>query len=180
MLRPYCQGSEYPRPGKTAETSPEMGQVRAQWPLTPGPRMRASDGNRTRTISLGMIAADGPDQSLRRSARTSVAPPVTVNPRIRRPGHAAGTRLVPLDTAICSLRDRFGLLPRLLPTGCTRKAPGWTISLGMSATRRLDQPHPRSSHVLVVPRVNVKHHPRHCGSFRRSATPGRYWVSCYT
>ena len=50
--------------------------------------MRAGDENRTRTISLGMSAADGPGQPSRRSACTLVAPSMTVNPRTR-PTHRA-------------------------------------------------------------------------------------------
>jgi hypothetical protein len=50
--------------------------------------MGAGDENRTRTISLGMSAADGPGQPSRRSACTLVAPSMTVNPRTR-PTHRA-------------------------------------------------------------------------------------------
>jgi hypothetical protein len=54
-----------------------------------------------------MSAADGPDQSLRRSARTSVAPSVTVNPRTR-PTHRArsehGGLFVPKPTTHVSFQ----------------------------------------------------------------------------
>lgn len=54
------------------------------------------DGNRTRTISLGMIVAAGSDLPSRRSARAPTSPRVTVSPRKRLPnrarsGHAHGS-----------------------------------------------------------------------------------------
>ena len=67
----------------------DVGSVAAQSCCTFGTlTLKCQQPAPPRTISLGMTAADGPDQSLRRSVRISVAPSVTVNPRTR-PTHRA-------------------------------------------------------------------------------------------
>ena len=80
-----------------AQTAPEP--IKAQAGDTSsdlGLLMGAGDGNRTRTISLGMIVTVSLDLPKRRSARILTSPRVTVSPRNRPPyrarnGHAYGS-----------------------------------------------------------------------------------------
>ena len=69
--------------------SSDVGSVAAQSCCTFGTlTLKCQPAGPTRTVSSGMSAAGGPDQSLRRSACVSVAPSMTVNPRTR-PIHRA-------------------------------------------------------------------------------------------
>jgi len=95
-------------------------------------RVRASTSG---IISLGMSAVDRPEQPLRRSARASVTPSVTVNPRTRlihraRSGHGV----------VGPARQRDSLLRKTLHFSLGRNAGAGSTTMRQASSRWLRFP----------------------------------------